>query len=420
MTKSFFLLLSIALCSLNSFSQTTKTDVVVVGNTTEAIAAGIQAARSGVKTVLITDANILNPSLTPEDIRNLEKIQNHYTFKLKQKSKLKDSLLAPNLNLIQSSKLIKGITDTVKNLTVLLNTKVKSIEKSRKGWDIKTSTGRELKTKMLIDATLNLDVAKMLNIPTDSTLVNLQEKSVLQPQGDKLYRTSSGIAYYKSNSSQTYYTFPLGVLIPVKSENFISIPRNSKIGFWPVAMSIGQAAGATAAYCAFFNTATAELNVRLIQGELITFDAPLVTFKDIKENDPNRLAIQNIGLTGLLKFNIDSGQNLHQQLFNPDGTITADEMHAPMKEYFHRSQIWFADNKPEHLTIGNAITLIMYSATRGKELKGEIEKAWKGSFKFTNKFDEKRPITRREFAVLANAYLMPFARKVDLNGNLLK
>lgn len=420
MTKSFFLVLSIALSSLTVFAQTTKTDVVVIGNTAEAISAGIQAARSGVKTVLVSDANILNPTLTPDDIKILEKVQNHFTFKNKQKSTLKDSLLSSNLNLIQSSKLIKGITDTVKNLTVLLNTKIKSIVKSRKGWEIKTNTDRELKTQMVIDATLNLDVAKMLNIQTDSTLVNLTQQSVLQPQGDKLYRTSSGIAYYKANNFNTSYTIPIGILIPVKSENFIIVPRKSKTGFWPVAMSIGQAAGATAAYCAFFNMGTDKLNVRIIQGELLSFEAPLVSFGDIKDNDPNRLALQNIGLTGLFKFNIDKSQNQNQLFFNPDGTISAEELKAPMKEYYTRSQIWFADNNPEQLTIGQVITLIMYSATRGKELKGEIEKAWKGSFKLTSSFDEKRPITRREFAVLANAYLQPFARKVDINGNLLK
>ncbi|MDB5014611.1 MAG: hypothetical protein JWQ25_2813, partial [Daejeonella sp.] len=361
MTKSLFLLVLTAFSSLTMSAQTAKTDVVVIGSTTEAISASIQAARSGVKTILVAETNILNPTLTPEDIKILEKVQNHFTFKNKQKSSLKDSLLSSNLNLIQSSKLFKGITDTVKNLTVLLNTKIKSIEKSRKGWEIKTNTGRELKTQMVIDATANLGIAKLLNIQTDSTLVNLTEPSVLQSSGNKLYRTSVGLAYYKANMLTSSYTIPVGVLIPTKTENFIAIPRKSNLGYWPVAMSIGQAAGATAAYCAFFNTGTDKLNVRIIQGELLSFEAPLVSFTDVKENDPNRLAIQNIGLTGLLKFNIHKNPNITQLSFNPDSTISASEIKAPMKEYFTRSQIWFADNNPNQLTIGQIITLIMYS-----------------------------------------------------------
>lgn len=420
MTKFLLLALCIAFSSSTVSAQNTKIDVVVVGNTTEAISAGIQAARSGVKTVLITEASVLNPKLTADDIKILEKIQNHFTFKNKKKSVLKDSLLSSDLNLIQSSKLIKSITDTVKNLTVLLSTKIQHIEKSRKGWELKVSTGAELKTQIVIDATLNLAVAKMLNIQTDSTLVKITEASALQSQSDKLYRTSGGNGYYRSSNSTTRLTIPIGLFVPANTENFIAIPQISKAGFWPVSMSLGQAAGATAAYCAFFNTGTGKLNIRIIQGELLSFEAPLVSFGDIKDNDPNRLALQNIGLTGLLKFEIDKKLNQNQLYFNPDALVSASEIKAPMKEYYTRSQIWFADNYPEKLTIGNVITLIMYSATRGKELKAEIEKAWKGSFKFTTSFDEKRPISRREFAVLANAYLQPFARKVDINGNLLK
>lgn len=419
MTKYILLALYVASSTIVS-AQATKIDVVVVGNTTEAISAGIQAARSGVKTVLVTEANILNPTLTADDIQILEKIQNHFTFKNKQRSSLKDSLLPSNLNLIQSSKLIKGITDTVKNLKILLNTSIKSIEKSRKGWELKTSTGQELKTQLVIDATQNLTVARMLKIQTDSTLVKIFPQSTLQPQSDKLYRTSAGNGYYILNNVTTKYVIPVGILIPANTENFIAIPRNTKTNFRPVSMSIGQAAGATAAYCAFFNTSTDKLNVRMIQGELLSFEAPLVSFGDIKDNDPNRLALQNIGLTGLLRFNMIKSHNQDQLSFNPDALISASELKLPMKEYYTRSQIWFADNNPEQLTIGNVITLIMYSATRGKELKGEIEKAWKGSFKFSSSFDEKRPITRREFAVLANAYLQPFTRRVDINGNLLK
>jgi hypothetical protein len=302
----------------------------------------------------------------------------------------------------------------------MLNTKLSAIEKSRKGWEIKTNTGKEIKTQILVDATKGLEVAKKLKIVTDSTLARLLPAAIHQPQTDKLYRTGSGMGYYKEGGVTTVYAIPLGTLVPSKTENFIAVPRKSTLGFTPIEMSVGQAAGATAAYCAFFNTGTDKLNVRAIQGELLSFEAPIFTFGDIKDNDPNRLALQNVGLTGLLKFDTDKGVNGNQLFFNPEGTIGADELKAPMREYFTRSQIWFADHKSEKLTIGEVITLIMYSATRGKELKGEMEKAWKGSFKFTSTFDEKRPITRREFAVVANAYLQPFARRVDINGTLLK
>ena len=44
---------------------------------------------------------------------------------------------------------------------------------------------------------------------------------------------------------------------------------------------------------------------------------------------------------------------------------------------------------------------------------------WKTKYKFPTPFDLKRPVTRREFAALANRYLNPFSRKVDMTGKLI-
>jgi hypothetical protein len=54
-----------------------------------------------------------------------------------------------------------------------------------------------------------------------------------------------------------------------------------------------------------------------------------------------------------------------------------------------------------------------------KNLQLETQKAWKSYYKFPAEFNLNRPVTRREFAVLANRFLNPFARKVDLSGKLV-
>src|SRR5690606_23450380 len=112
--------------------------------------------------------------------------------------------------------------------------------------------------------------------------------------------------------------------------------------------------------------------------------------------------------------------NINKIKFDTAGTITAEELRAPMKEFYTRSQIWFADNKADTLSIGDAISLFMFTAARGEELKKEIEEGWKVSFKFNSSFDMKRNITRKEFGILADRYLQPFNVRVDQAGNLMR
>jgi hypothetical protein len=121
-----------------------------------------------------------------------------------------------------------------------------------------------------------------------------------------------------------------------------------------------------------------------------------------------------------MKLNTVKEGNINKIKFDTTTTITAGEIKSPMKEFYTRSQIWFADNKADTLTIGDAISLFMFTATRGEELKKEIEEGWKVSFKFSNKFDMKRNITRKEFGILADRYLQPFNVRVDPAGNLLR
>lgn len=184
-------------------------------------------------------------------------------------------------------------------------------------------------------------------------------------------------------------------------------------------MSAGQAAGTIASYCAFFKTITKNINVRVVQGELMAFGAELIPLADIKRSDPNFLAFQRMSVSGLLKPSLTKEDDHTVIKFDTAGTISSEQLRVPMREFYSRSQIWFADNKREAMTIEDVINLFMFTATRGDELKKEIEEGWKESFNFDTKFEPKRQITRKEFAVLADRYLQPFNIRVDFAGNLL-
>lgn len=416
MIKYFFSFIVLAFISLTLPAQTTKTGVLVIGNNAASLAASLQSARSGAKTILLTQSPAINVDLTTEDIIYLEKIQNHFKAKLKKKPGTKDSIAAFDYNMSKDQylKLIKGISDTTKNLTFTLNTALEKIEKDGKGWEIRLKNGQKIKADVVVDATENLFIASILRIDVNKTMLS----PVPNPFNTKLYRSTVATAYTGTATSRAVSPVSLGAFLPAGVENFIIVPK-SAVTVQPVKMSLGQAAGTIASYCAFFKTVTKNINVRAVQTELLTFDAQLIPLADIKVTDPNFQPFQRMALSGLLQPVITKEGDNSVIKFDTAGTVSTEQLRAPMREFYSRSQLWFADNKKEVMTVEDAISLLMFTAPRGNELTKEIEDGWKESFKFDSKFDLKRPITRKEFAILADQYLLPFKTRVDFAGNLL-
>ncbi len=90
-------------------------------------------------------------------------------------------------------------------------------------------------------------------------------------------------------------------------------------------------------------------------------------------------------------------------------------------EIYTRAFLWFSkENTGEKFTIANTLSLISdYTLTDPLLLKSSMAKAWKSQYEFKSDFDLNRPVTRREFAILINRFLNPFARTVDLTGRLV-
>ncbi len=418
MIKHISLFLFLNLSGLLLQAQTIKTGVLVVGNTPAGVSAAIQSARSGAKTTYLTQSLSVNPVFAEDDLQYVWNIRNHYFLKERKKSKVTDSIIATKINLDKSTDLIKNIADTVKNLSLNHNNVVDEITKDGKGWEVRLKGGQKIKTDVIVDATDNLFLASLLRIDLKKA-VNFPVKSD-NPFDSKLIRSGMAKGYLElPNNERSITSIPPGALIPAGFENFIVIPK--QIGQVKLLrMELGQAAGTVAAYCAFFKTTTKTVNIRIVQGELLAFDAVLIPYSDIDLKDPNFKAFQQLGLSGLMKSTMFKEGNINKIKFDTAGTITAEELRGPMKEFYTRSQIWFADNKVDTLSIGDAISLFMFTATRGEELKKEIEEGWKVSFKFNSKFDLKRNITRKEFGVLADRYLQPFNVRVDPAGNLMR
>jgi hypothetical protein len=418
MIRNISSLIFLLLCSFGLVAQTVRTDVTVVGGTAGGISAAIQAARSGVKSLVLEERGTLSPEFTLSDLLILQKIRDHYLSKNLTDSAKKNSLSRPVLLPSQAQALVKSMTDTVKKLTVMLNTSIKTIKKDGKGWEIKLQNGKTVKTDVVIDASKGQILATLLKIEPEKTIIQVNNWINSPASAPRLFRTTvaSGTMEYSGKSG--IYLIPAATLMPVGIENIFFVPASAS-QLHPQTMLAGQAAGAAAAFCAYFKTTSKNLNIRVTQGELLAYDARLIPYEDINFQDRHAIALQHTGLSGILKARSVVNAGKEAFTFDTLGTVSSQELRQPMREFYSRSQIWFADHQKDSLSIDDVISLLMFTATRGQELRSEIESGWKSSFKFNTSFDPKRAIYRREFAVLTDRYLQPFNRRIDVSGNLL-
>jgi len=252
---------------------------------------------------------------------------------------------------------------------------------------------------------------------------------ILKPydRESKLYRTSIGVS--ENATKYPSFTIPLGAIVPKNTDNLLvtekAISVTSEVNVSTmnpaVQMTLGQGVGATAAYLAFFKTTTKHLTVRIIQGEILDYKGYLLPFTDIPQKDPHWRAIQQVCETGMLRGIWKTNGNSVEMHFEPNDTVRTAEVKPVLDEIYTRAFMWFAKEKPgEKLTLGNLLYFISdYTLTDPKTLELTIQKLWKPVLKLPGDLDLKRPATRLEFVVLANKYLNPFAKTVDLSGRIV-
>lgn len=262
-------------------------------------------------------------------------------------------------------------------------------------------------------------------------------------RSSKLYRTSIGVGdavpdqnFLPINKAPEInygafpaYSFPAGAVIVKDFDNFLVAEKavsvtllvNASTMNPSVQMTVGQGIGSIAAYCSFFKTTTKHIKLRLIQNEILSYHGYLMPFVDVKQTDPQFIAIQKLGVTGLLQGVQKPIETSVQVFFLPDSTVKTSEIKPVLEEVYTRAFLWFNKNKPGELfTIGNMLSLIEELNLRdAKTFRLQIKNDWKPKLHLDTVFDLSRPITRREFAALADAHLKPFDRQVDLTGKLI-
>ena len=445
MIKKLLLALLLFNCSL-TYAQTIKTDILVIGGDAGGTAAAIQGARSKLKTLLIESGVQICPAMVSQSMVTITKgmdlpsgIWGEFrkrTIEFYKKTPGYDTAYNINLQLepYTGSAIFKKIADTVKNLTVKLNTSFSTVKRNGDVWEVTISQNGKsqlVKAKVIIDATQGATVAAKLGItvkPFDFGAGN---------QRSTLYRTSiamgdsfpgqgaDGAAPAGNYPPYPSYCIPLNSIVVKQVDNLLvtaALIPGGDIQYLASQLTLGQGAGTAAAFCAFFKTTTKKLDPRTVQGEILDFKGYLLPFADVKPNDPYMRAIQQVGATGLLKGLPHTASNgVTQLFFMPDSVVNTAEVKPLIMEIYTRAFLWFNKEKPgDKFTVGNLMSFISeITLTEPKTLQISLQKNWKTEYKFTTNFDMARPVTRREFAVLANKFLNPFARLADLNGNMV-
>lgn len=441
MLKKLLLIVLLLKCSAG-FAETIRTDVLVVGGGASGVAAAIQSARSNVKTMLIEQGPRLGGSMTSGGMCTLEGNRNlasgiyaEFREHIRQFYKLRPGYdTTRNAPLVfepaTGAAILKKMTDTVKNLTVKMNSPFNAIKKDGTGWIVTATIGGKpvtIKAKLVVDATDLGDVVSAVGFKGGEMVrMVLNYMYTFYPpekSGSQLYRTSIAVGDAlpgKKSPPPAAYCIPLSAVVVKDRENLLITGEAVGLTDPAVQMALGQGVGATAAYCVFFNTTTKNLRPRIIQGEILDHKGMLVPFADIKTTDRDYRAIQQIGATGLLQGIQKVSGNNAQVLFMPDTLVRTAEIKPFLNEIYSRSFLWFNREQPGELfTIANLLSYVSEMTLRDPEnLQNGFQKTWKTYYHFPTDFNPNRPVTRREFAVLANRFLNPFSRKIDISGRL--
>jgi hypothetical protein len=378
-------------------AQTLKTDVLVIGSGDAAYTASFQSFRSGVKTILLTQKEQLDLKKISES--KPKEVTVFYQNFLKREIENAKNLDTPKTK-PDKKKPTKVLVDSTQLLNVINNTPYTEIKRSGSGWEVKLTKDKSVKAKILLLADNPEKLMAALKVtslnPAASTPLNYSEN---------LYRTAVANVSSKGANFLSLYN----LLIP-DQENLLYIPAGQ--------FEIGPAAGATAAYAAFFDTKTSLSNLKRIQGELLSYKHALMPFEDVKVIDSNWLAIQKVGITGIIKAEIKQDK----AYFNPEKEVTYDEIKQPIKDYYYKAQIWFDDHQNIPINLENTIAMVCYVGNKSLEAtKAELQKKWTKNYRFASKYDLKKVLTRREFSAIINEYLKPFDDvNVDKTGRIIR
>jgi hypothetical protein len=262
-------------------------------------------------------------------------------------------------------------------------------------------------------------------------------------QYEKLYRTAISVGDYPvdhhhSENPQTpkinfpaipSFSIPMGSLIPQKLDGLLVCDKgisvtnivNGATRLQPVVLLTGQAAGTIAALSIKNNIEPRNLDPRSVQNSLLNNHCYIMPYIDVPGTDPAWISIQRIGCTGILKGSGKPNAWANRTYFYPERMIGVASFRRDFEEF--NSDIYF-EYSDTLLTVGDACAVaeLYRGIFSGRSKKITVEETGTSAKKIWDQlglanFNPKRPISRRELAILLDQYAHVFeTSKVNLQG----
>lgn len=190
MKNLYFIFLFTCTCFYSFASKTQyHTDVLIVGGGTSGVMAGIQAARLGVKVIIVEESVWIGGMLTAAGVSAIDgnhelpsglwaefrtNIEKHYGSKQALASGwVSQVMFEPSVG----EKILREMCAKEKNLSVISSVKLLNIKKKADTWQLDFSDAISIKAKLLIDATELGDVAAKVGVKYD---VGMDAKATYQ------------------------------------------------------------------------------------------------------------------------------------------------------------------------------------------------------------------------------------------------
>jgi len=373
------------LCSftLVNAQKTFKTQFLVIGTTAAGIGAGVQAAKAGIKTIIIDSTAVLGT--------DVKEIDTTFTLGLDGRF-LRDRKTGKT-----SQEILKQWLQERKDLKLLTGVRVSSLVKRNDGWELKLSSGQRILARWIFED----EGPQTVEYAPGKFIKDFDISNTTDNWPGIQYRTQVGV----SRGKNMVNSYPLLRFVKTEKENWMVIPAVIK------SFSIGQIVGAMAA-----NTVTSsdrDFDVRAIQKTLINEGLYFDSFNDIQLDDPHFTVFQRIFATGLLRPNFYSPGGMKAL---PGETVNIKNIVNDFTDYYKSSVVWFEKHSMGTMSIAEALDLLFVISH--KSFGAKIQLQWNDKLQLKSTFDPERAITRREFAVLLDTYLHPFDAQIDMKGFL--
>ena len=224
---------------------------------------------------------------------------------------------------------------------------------------------------------------------------------------------------------------PLGVFFPrnddrlILAEKAVSVTNlvNGTSRLQPVVMQIGQVAGTLAAMAVAQKRVPCRLSVRDVQRQLLKTGNYLLPFLDVPRSDALFPVLQRIGVTGILQGRGRHHDWSNETWFDVNSIVQASDVERLFRFYTASSAISTDSVSPLIPANLNAETLqqVFARIMKAHQIAGieHLSTLMRTSLEPYNVPFPAGKISRKVFAIWVDAILNPFAREVDLYGNMV-